>query len=170
LRSQQHELVDGLVVIGGVTRHQRRAPRPADQIDLVETIARADERNRRRNVPHRHLRANDGLVIGGRRSHLGRPGRIAVASDIYQVGVMTACGQVIHPRRAAKRKIERCRSRIGRSGNEQQGLFRGELLEICAAFMANEQLDPGGIARDHDFLGNDFDFGGLNHCGIPYRI
>ncbi len=167
LRRQQYELVDGGVVVGGVARHLGGAPRPADQIELAHAAPRPDEGDRGRDVADRYLGADDRRVVRRRHRHLRRPRRVAVAPDVDEVDVIPAAGEMIHPRHPRQRKIERCRRGIGRSGNEQDGLFGSESREISPALVADEQLDPERIAGDHDFFGDDRCRGGFIHLDFP---
>ena len=169
LRRQQDELVDTSIVVGGVTRHLGGAPRPADQVELPDATSRPDEGNRRRDVADRDLGADDRRVVRRRHRHLRRPCRVAVAPDVDEVDVITAAGEMIHPRHPRQRKIEGSRRRIGRSGDEQDRLFGRELREVGPALVADEQLDPGRVARDHDFFGDNMRPGGFVHVDFPVR-
>ena len=154
-RRVEHQPVDALRVRLRVAGHDRRAPRPAQEVELVDPALLADVVHHRRHVAHRHVGRDDRLVGLGRLVHLLRPRRAAVAPDVHQVHVEAALGDEVHPRLAAERQVEGGLRRVGGAVHEEQRPLRPEARHALGVLVADVELDAGILRRNHRLLDGD---------------
>ena len=132
----------------GVGRRDRRAPRPGQQVDLRDASARQDVIDDCPEILHRHVGVDDRPVLSRRLGHLGRTRGPPVAAHVHQVDVISALGDVVHPRQAIELEIERRFGRVGRAVDEQDDSIGRESRHPFWALVANVELDPGVAPRD----------------------
>jgi hypothetical protein len=125
----------------GVESHDRCAPRPAHQVDLADAALLQDVIDRRTHVARRGRRVDNRFVLGGRRIHLGRLGRAAIAADIDQINVEAVLRDVIHHRSAAERQIERGFGRIGGAVDIKKDLIGSEARHAGRMLVADVELN-----------------------------
>src|SRR5262249_21986634 len=100
------EPLDLAWILRGVCRHRDGAPRPADQIETWDAASREDEINDRADILHRSVATHDWRVRVGGFGHFLRAGGFALAPQIEKINVVSARGDVIHPRHSAELKVE----------------------------------------------------------------
>ena len=152
LRRVEHQSVDLVVVLRGVPAHDRRAPGPAQQVDLRDAAALEDEVHRRADILDRGLGAHDRLVVRGRLVHLGRARGFAVAAKVHQVHVVAVLRDVVHPGQAVQLQVERGLGGVGRAVHEEQDLLARELLHPLRMLVAHVEVDARVHRRYHKFF------------------
>jgi hypothetical protein len=133
---------------GGVEAHDRRAPRPAHQIDLADAALLQNVIDRRADVARRGRRIDDRLVVRGRRIHFGRLGRAAIAADIDQINIIAVLRDVIHHRAAAERQVERGLGRVGGAMHIEKDLVGTKVRHAGRMVVADIELNARIGGRD----------------------
>ena len=160
---EAQETLDFVRVRDRVGRRRKGAPQPAKQRKPRNVAPLEDKVDDGGNILDRGVGAHDRWIGVGLLRHLLRPRGFAVAAQIEQIDVVTAGGDVIHPRQAAEPEIERGVRRIGRAMHEQQCALGPERRHVGGPLVADIDLDAGIERRHHEFLGLQF----LLHAGSP---
>ena len=152
-RRIENKPVDLVVMLGCVGAGDRRAPRPAHEVELRDASLGQNIIDRGAEVGASLLRSCDWLVRLGRLVHLRRTGRSTVRSDIDEVDVEAALSEPVHHRDAVDRQVEACFGWIRRAVNEKQRLVRGEGCHALRVLVAHVEFDARIGRRDHRFRG-----------------
>ena len=78
---------------------------------------------------------------------------MTIARQIDEVDIEAGLGQLVHPRLAPEREIERSTGRVGGTVHEEQGAVRTELRNALQMLITHVDRDALGRSRDHRLLG-----------------
>jgi hypothetical protein len=121
----------------------RRAPRPAHEIELGDAALRQNIINRSPEVRAGLFRNRNRLVGFGRLIHLRRASRSTVRPYIDQINVEAALSEQVHHRHAVDRQVEACFRRVCGAMNEEQRFVRRKGRHALRVLVANIEFDAG---------------------------
>jgi len=150
-RRIKHEPLDLAGVLRGVGRHQRGPPRPAQQVETRDAAAFENEIDDRGDIRDGGHAAHDRCVGVGCLVHLLRTCRSAVSPQVEQIDVVTARGDVVHPRQPVELEVERGVRGIGRTVHEQQRALGSERGQVGRALVAHVDFNAGFRRHHHLF-------------------
>src|SRR5262249_41834673 len=130
-------------------------------IETWDVASREDEINDRPDIPHRSVATHDWRVRVGIFGHFLWAGGFAIAAQIEKINVVSARGDVIHPRHSVELEVE------GRAG----GVGCAMHLEYRALRTAGAPSGPGPLsALELDSPGRGIYPSCLRGRGVSVRL
>src|SRR5262249_42853794 len=158
----EYEPLDLAAILRAVCRHRDGAPRPADQIEARDIASREDEINDRADILHRSVPTHDWRGRLWVIRHFLRAWGFAIAAQIEKLNVVSARGDVVHPRHSAELEVEGRAGRIGRSMHVEYRALGTERGHVGRVLVAHVDLDPRIGGFHHHLFGDE---ACLCHCG-----